>query len=67
MKERPGIVKAVRLEEIVATNQEDYVAYVCLGVASGLRNKLREGLVELERAILLVPEEWDAYFWKGML
>jgi len=66
-KKRPGIETAVRLEEIASKNPDAYVAYVCLGVASGLRNKLREGLAELERAIPLVPERCDAYFWKGML
>jgi tetratricopeptide (TPR) repeat protein len=66
-KERTGIETATRLEKSAAANPEDYVAFVCLGVAFGLRNKLREGLTQLERAISLVPEYWDAYFWKGMI
>jgi Flp pilus assembly protein TadD len=66
-KERTGIEAATRLEEIASKNPDDYIASVCLGVAFGLRNKLREGLTTLEHAISLVPQEWDAYFWKGML
>jgi len=26
-----------------------------------------QSLMELEQAIALEPEEWDAYFWKGMV
>ena len=66
-RERVGIETAARLEEIAAANPEDYVAYVCRGVALSLRSKLKKGLAEVERAILLNPEGWDAYFWKGML
>ncbi len=66
-KERAGVETATRLEEISKTNPELYIAYVCLGVAFGLRNKLREGLAVVEHAISLMPEECDAHFWKGML
>jgi tetratricopeptide (TPR) repeat protein len=66
-RERIGRDMAVRLEEIAATNSKDYVAYVCRGVALGLRQKLKEGIAELEQAISLMPETWDAYFWKGMI
>jgi tetratricopeptide (TPR) repeat protein len=66
-KERPGTEMAERLEEIAAIDPESYEARVCKGVALGLRGKLREGLAELEKAILFEPESWDAYFWKGML
>ena len=50
-----------------STDPQQYVAYVCKGVALGLHGKLKEGLAELEQAIPIKPEEWDAYFWKGML
>jgi Flp pilus assembly protein TadD len=66
-QDRIGVETATRLEEIATANPENYVAHVCRGVALGLRNKLKEGLAELERAILLALEEWDAYFWKGMI
>ncbi len=66
-RQRPGLEMAARLEEIARIDPEHYVASVCRGVALGLRNKLKEGLEEMERAIPIKPDEWDAYFWKGML
>ncbi len=66
-KERIGLETTIRLEKIARKNPEHYVAFVCSGIVLGLHNKLKEGLAELERAISLEPEEWDAYFWKGML
>lgn len=64
-RERSSVETAERLEKIAAGNPQHYVAYVCRGVALGLQGKLKDGLVE--KAIPLDPEEWDAYFWKGML
>ena len=58
---------AERLETIAAVNPQDYVAYVCQGVALGLLGKLKEGMAAIEEAIALDPEMWDAYFWKGMI
>jgi len=66
-KEHCGTEMAKCLEEIAAIDPQRYVARVCKGVALGLRGKLKEGLAELEKAISLEPESWDAYFWKGML
>ncbi len=66
-KLRPGMEEAIRLEVIAAIEPENYVAYVCRGVALGLEGKVKEGLQEMEKAIPLDPQEWDAYFWKGML
>ena len=57
----------MRLKAIAAIDPEHYVAYVCRGVALGLGGKVKEGLEEVEKAIPLDPQEWDAYFWKGML
>ncbi len=31
-----------------------------------LQRNFEEALQELEQAIQMAPEEWDAYFWKGM-
>ena len=60
-----------RLTAIAAQKSENsidqYVAIVCQGVALSIEGKLKEGLVELQRAILLEPREWDAHFWKGMI
>src|SRR5439155_11920028 len=35
-------------------------------VAMWLQRNFEEALHMLERAIQMSPEEWDAYFWKGM-
>ena len=66
-KESIDIGIAEKLEAIAASNPEHYAAYACRGVALGLSNKLQEGLAMLEQAISLEPEEYDAYFWKGMI
>jgi tetratricopeptide (TPR) repeat protein len=66
-KQRPGIQTAARLEQIAEIDPSDYISFVCRGVALGLHGQLKAGLAALEQAIPLDPEEWDAYFWKGML
>ena len=66
-KKRLGRVTAGHLEEIARIDSKHYVSYVCRSVALGLHGKIKEGLEEIEHAIPLEPEEWDAYFWKGML
>ena len=55
------------LEQIANIDPEHYLAYVCRGVALGLRGKLKQGLDEIAQAIPLKPEEFDPYFWQGML
>ena len=66
-RQRPDEGIMAQLESIARIDEEDYVAYVCRGLVPGLRGKLKEGLAELEKAIPIKPDEWDAYFWKGML
>src|SRR6266567_1833260 len=66
-RQRIGVEIADRLEKIATIDAQQYHAYVCRAVALGLRGKLKEGLEEVEKAITSLPEEWDAYFWKGML
>jgi tetratricopeptide (TPR) repeat protein len=66
-KQRPSIEEAVRLEAIAAIDPERYVAYVCRAVALGLGGRVKKGLEEVEKALPLDPQEWDAYFWKGIL
>jgi tetratricopeptide (TPR) repeat protein len=69
-EQRADLEVAERLEKIAAVDPlpaNEYIAHMCRGVASGLRGKLREGLVELKQAISLNPQDWDAHFWKGML
>jgi tetratricopeptide (TPR) repeat protein len=66
-KQRADIETTARLEQIAEVDLQSYVSPVCRGVALGLRGQLKAGLAALEQAIPLDPEEWDAYFWKGML
>jgi len=58
---------AERLEAIALLDPEDYEAYVCRGVALGLRGKPQEGLTELEHALHVYGKSGDAWFWKGMM
>lgn len=44
-----------------------YIAYICRAVVQWIRKYFYEALSELERAITLDPEEWDAYFWQGVV
>ena len=66
-KQHVDMETAARLEVIATIDPTHYIACVCRAVALGLRGKVKEGLKEVERAILLDTEGWDAYFWKGML
>ena len=66
-KQRVDQETAEYLEQIAVFDPEHYTALVCRGVALGLRNKVKEGLKEVEKAIPLAPKNWDAYYWKGML
>ena len=64
--ERPGLEVIERLETIAATDPENPVAFVCRGVAMWLLRNFEEALPVLEQPIQMAPEDWDAYFWKGM-
>src|SRR5581483_4415612 len=66
-KQRADEKTAERLATIVTIEPEDYIAYLCRGVALGLRGKGKAGLEGIEKAISLEPIAWSAYFWKGML
>ena len=62
----PGLEVIERLEAIAATVPENPVAFVCRGVAMWLLGNYDEALPVLEKPIQMAPEDWDAYFWKGM-
>ena len=64
--ERPDLKEIERLETIAATDLENPVAFVCRGVAMWLLRNFEEALPLLEQPIQMTPEDWDAYFWKGM-
>jgi tetratricopeptide (TPR) repeat protein len=66
-RHRAGTETAERLGQIAAMQPGDYIAYICRGVAFGLHGNIKDGLGEVDKAIVLGQEECDAYFWKGML
>ena len=66
-RERTDAALATRLAAIASIDSISYIGLVCQGVAYGLHGMLKEGLAQLEQAILLSGEEYDAYFWKGMI
>src|SRR5262249_54146579 len=68
-KQRPGVEVAERLETTATLDPQCHEAYICRGVALGLRGKAREGLTELEQALHLNArsQPQDALFWKGMI
>ena len=55
------------LEAIAVVDPQSYVAHVCQGTALWLRKSAEQALTELEQAISLESEMWDAHFWKGMV
>ena len=65
--ERDDLRTVESLEKIAAIDPQNYIAYMCRGVAWYLQKSFEQSLIELEQATLLEPEEWDAYFWKGMV
>ncbi len=66
-QERADLETAGRLESIAAADPQHYTACVCRGVALWIREYVEEALAELELAISLGLEEWDVYFWEGMI
>ncbi len=66
-KVRPAASLAAQLQAVAEIAPKQYAALVCQSIALGLQGKLRQGLALLDQAISLEAEEYDAYFWKGML
>lgn len=65
--ERDDSQTAESLEKIAAIDTQNDITYVCQGVAWYLQKSYEQSLTELEQAIALEHEEWNAYFWKGMV
>ncbi len=61
-----GEREAEKLEAIAAVDPKHHIAYICRGVALWLRGDFERSLIEQEQAILLKPDDCDAYFWAGM-
>ncbi len=66
-RQRPGVEIAERLEVIAAIDLSQAESHICKGVALALKGKFKEGLEELEQAILPNPQTQDTHFWKGMI
>lgn len=66
-QKRVGIAVAKRLEMMAGPDPQEYIAIVCSAVASGIRGQFEQGLKKLAQALALQPEQFHAYFWKGML
>lgn len=61
-------VVAQRLLDIAAHEPDHYLAAVCTGIAQGFTQKqIKQALPELEQGCRKAPDQWDAYFWLGML
>ncbi|EFH83713.1 tetratricopeptide repeat protein [Ktedonobacter racemifer] len=63
----PGLEVAGHLDQLAAIKPQKYTSLVCLGVAFGLRGKLKKGLIQLDAVIHARSKSIDAFFWKGML
>jgi tetratricopeptide (TPR) repeat protein len=61
-----SVGEAKKLEAIAAIDPKHHTAYVCRGAALWLRGDFERSLIEQEQAILLKPDDCDAYFWAGM-
>jgi Flp pilus assembly protein TadD len=66
-QKQPSLTATEKLEAIAAIDPQHYIAYVCLGVALWIRGYFDQALTELKLAVPLNREEWDAYFWQGIV
>jgi tetratricopeptide (TPR) repeat protein len=56
-----------RLEAIVEIDPQCYASRVCKGAIFWLQEHFDQAKTELEQAILLEQDRWEAYFWQGMV
>jgi tetratricopeptide (TPR) repeat protein len=57
-----------RIEVIMSLDPEHYLSHVCRSISLALQNdNLAAILEEMDQAIQIQPEEYDHYFWKGMI
>jgi len=66
-QEKPDSRVPERLEAIAATDPMHYAAKVSRGSACWLQGDFEAAGAELEQALQLQPERWDAFFWRGMV
>jgi tetratricopeptide (TPR) repeat protein len=61
-------LKREEIEALIQLDPDHYLSHVCQSISMALqRRNLSVILEELELAIQMKPEEWDHYFWKGMI
>jgi tetratricopeptide (TPR) repeat protein len=63
---RQNIETIQPLETIASTHPHLSIGSLYRGVVAWQQGHSEAALLELERAIKLEPDRWDAYFWKGM-
>ena len=56
-----------RLEMVAAIAPEHYLAFASRAVVFYLRKQYSKALAEVDQALTLEPDEWDACFWKSMI
>ncbi len=66
-KVRPSTEIMRRLEAIAELDPEVCWSLVCRSVVLWLGRHFEEAPTLLNQAILIKPEAWDPYFWKGMV
>ncbi|MEI6046905.1 MAG: tetratricopeptide repeat protein, partial [Chloroflexota bacterium] len=64
---KPGKEIVERLRAIAAYDPSDHNAAICEGIASWVSGLTENGLVEIERAISMKPDDFDTCFWKGVI
>ena len=62
----PNLGLADELEQIASFDTRDE-AYICWGVAQLIRGDSKAALAELQKSSALDSENWDGYFWQGII
>lgn len=63
----PGAETAERLAAIAAVDPDHPMAFLCRGVANYLNRRLAEATTEIAQSIAREPDNWDGYFWAGLV
>jgi len=61
-----------RIAEIMALDPNYYLAHICRGICLAFQSStppsdLAEAIAEINTAIDIDPQQWDHYFWKGII
>jgi tetratricopeptide (TPR) repeat protein len=57
-----------QLEKLIQLDAQHYIAYICRAMCMALQHqKLNHIEPVLKQAKLQEPEQWDTYFWKGII